>query len=165
MKKGDLGKADITNFQSFSSVEKIDIISKLLSLLKEDLGEKEITIPIKVFDNDVLSCFEAIVKYLKEILKLRFVKIAELLNRNNKTIWTTYQKAKKKMPMPFSSLVSDINVPVSIFSDRNFSVLESLVGYLKKLGLTNHEIGVMIHRDDRTIWTIYDRVKKKRGES
>lgn len=125
---------------------------------------EEIKIPVKIFDNKFLSCLEAIVKYLKENLKLRFVKIALLLNRNSRTIWTTYQKVKKKMPMPFSSLFSKINIPISNFSDRNFSTLESLVGYLKNLNLTNHEIAIMLQRDDRTIWTIYDRVKKKSGK-
>lgn len=162
--KKDFKESFITGFQNFSASEKIEIISKLLSLLREDLGKKEITIPIKVFDNNVLSCFEAVVKYLREVLKLRYVKIAELLNRNNKTIWVIYQKTKKKMPMPFSSLASDVNVPVSVFSDRKFTIFESLVSYLKNSGLKNHEIALLLNRDDRTIWTVYDRVKKKSGK-
>jgi len=29
-------------------------------------------------------------------------------------------------------------------------------------GLTYHEIAVITNRDDRTIWTVYNRAKKKR---
>ena len=67
------------------------------------------------------------------------------------------------MPLPFSSVVSDINVPVSSFSNRDFTIFESLVAWLKEQGLTNHEIAVRLHRDDRTIWSVYDRVKKKKN--
>ena len=54
-------------------------------------------------------------------------------------------------------------VPTYILKDRSVSVLEAIVEYLKdneKLSL--HEIALLINRDDRTIWTVYDRAKKKR---
>ena len=38
-----------------------------------------------------------------------------------------------------------------------------VVDYLKSINLTNHEIAVRLHRDDRTIWSVYDRTKRKRG--
>jgi DNA-directed RNA polymerase specialized sigma24 family protein len=56
-------------------------------------------------------------------------------------------------------------VPSSIFLDRELAPLESITEYLKDTqGLTYHEIAVLVGRDDRTIWTCYSRVKKKRQE-
>ncbi len=58
---------------------------------------------------------------------------------------------------------SKIFIPISIFEDRRLSALESIVEYLKeKRHLTLHQIGVMLNRDDRTIWTTYNRAKQKR---
>ena len=59
----------------------------------------------------------------------------------------------------------EILIPSSIFLDRTLSVLEIMVEYLKeKKGLTYHEIAVFLNRDDRTIWTCYNRALKKRGK-
>jgi len=153
-------KSDIlSNFGNLSKDEKIDLLySMVLSLKEKTPGD---FVPIGVFDNDKLSIFEALVKYLRENLEFRFVKIASLLNRSDKTIWATYNKAKKKFPSRFPSIVSDINIPIMKFSDRDFTIFESLVLYLKNYGLRNHEIAVRLHRDDRTIWSVYSRVKKK----
>ena len=56
----------------------------------------------------------------------------------------------------------NIPIPSNIFIDRSISVLEAIVKYLKeKKGLTYHEIAVLLNRDDRTIWTVYQRARKK----
>ncbi len=53
-------------------------------------------------------------------------------------------------------------VPLSLLRDRSVSILESIVKYLKeKKKLTYHEIAVLLNRDDRTIWTVYNRARKK----
>ena len=161
----------ISKFNELSKGDKVDLISYLVNDVKklhgineyEIFGKHELIIPIGVFGNDALSSLEAIVKYLKEDLKLRLSKIGRLLNRSIKTIWTTYKNASKKMPSAFSIISKDILIPVSIFANRSFSTLENLVGYLKDLDYSNHEVGVMLHLDDRTIWSVYDKVKKKRG--
>lgn len=60
--------------------------------------------------------------------------------------------------------VYEVSLSSAIFRDRKLSVLEVLVEYLKdKKELSYHEIAVLLNRDDRTIWTVYNRVKKKRG--
>ncbi len=57
----------------------------------------------------------------------------------------------------------EVVVPTYILKDRSVSVLEAIVEYLKNNEkLSFHEIALLINRDDRTIWTVYDRVKKKR---
>ena len=59
----------------------------------------------------------------------------------------------------------EIGLPTYILKDRSVSVLEAIVEYLKSNeNLSFHEIALLINRDDRTIWTVYDRVKKKRGK-
>lgn len=175
LKKQGEAKADtgtiISRFNEISKDDKIALIYHLAEELKrqhnvnpqEIFLAKEFAVPIGVFGNDALSSLEAIVKYLKEELKLKFSKIAKLLNRSSKTIWTTCHNAAKKMPSSFGSISRDILIPASVFANRSFSTLECLVGFIKDLGYSNHEVALMLHLDDRTIWTIYDRVKRKRG--
>lgn len=161
----------IAKFNELSKEEKIELVSGFIDELKkfhevteqEILYKKEVLIPIGAFSNDALSCLEAIVKYMKEDLKMRFSKIAKLLNRSSKTIWATYSKSSKKMAAPFSDVSRNIMIPASSISNRSYSTLESVVGFVKDLGYSNHEVAEMLHLDDRTIWTIWDRVKKKRG--
>lgn len=60
--------------------------------------------------------------------------------------------------------VLSIDIPSDIFRDRSLSVLEVLVEHLKDKGMSFHEIAELINRDDRTIWTVYNRARKKRNE-
>ena len=154
----DKNKEILDSFETLRNDEKIELLASLILKLR---GKSSKDIPVSIFDNDKLSIFESVAKYMHENLKLKFVAIASMLNRSDKTIWTTYSKSRKKMPESFSSVSSDINVPIEKFSDRTFTVFECLVAYLKDSGLANHEIAVMLHRDDRTIWSVYDRAKKK----
>lgn len=56
-----------------------------------------------------------------------------------------------------------IRIPIEIFRDREIAVLESLVEYLKdSYHLSFAEIGRLMQRDQRTIWTVYRRAKAKR---
>ena len=60
------------------------------------------------------------------------------------------------MPRPNS-------IPIRILRDRSLSVLEAIVEFLKEeKELSFHEIGVLLNRDERNIWTVYNRAKKKR---
>ncbi|MFH1642172.1 MAG: hypothetical protein ABIC04_04695 [Nanoarchaeota archaeon] len=61
-----------------------------------DLSEtKEIKIPISIFTQKI-GMLESITLYLHDELGLSYGLIGKLLGRNYKTIWTTYDKAKKK---------------------------------------------------------------------
>jgi DNA-directed RNA polymerase specialized sigma24 family protein len=56
-----------------------------------------------------------------------------------------------------------VEIPTFIFKDRSVAVLESLVEYLHDIQKMNyHEIAILLNRNDRTIWTVYHRAKKKR---
>jgi predicted DNA-binding protein (UPF0251 family) len=105
---------------------------------------------------------EAIVCYLKEILRLRFSEIAELLNRDQRTIWVTYANAKKKKIVLNIEENSQFNLPISMFVPRTFSILETVVFYLKTAqNLSFNQISELLGKNYRTVWTVYRRALKK----
>ncbi|MBW2984589.1 hypothetical protein KY361_05710 [Candidatus Woesearchaeota archaeon] len=63
------------------------------NVLKKESGYK---IPVSIFKKEKLSPFEAIVKYLKDDMKLTYHEIGILLNRDERNIWTVYNRARKK---------------------------------------------------------------------
>ena len=102
---------------------------------------------------------EALVKYLKENIGLSLHDIASLLNRDERTIWITYNNAREISRLDLSSKVK---VDVIIFADRKFSILENLVYYLiKEENYSLQEISKLISRDYKTIWTLQKRAKEK----
>lgn len=124
--------------------------------------EKERLIPISIY-TEKISILEATVKYLKENLSLNYHQIGCLLNRNERNIWHTFSAASKKHPESLTIDETKYFVPISIFQDRRPSILESLTKHLKeKMNLSYHEIAVLLKRDDRTIWTTYNRLRKKK---
>lgn len=65
---------------------------------KIDISDKKdgISIPISIFHDDRLSIFEALVFYLRSLEK-RYSEIAMILNKDQRTIWTVYSRAKGKL--------------------------------------------------------------------
>ncbi len=121
-----------------------------------EIFNEEILIPVSIFSNS--SPLESLVKYLKENAGLRFIEVAKLTKRDQRTIWATYNHIiKKKINLRINS---KILIPVSIFSNRKLSVLENLILYLNK-NFTLKQISLIINRDYKTIWTCYNRSKKK----
>jgi hypothetical protein len=72
-------------------LESLRVLSSAL-----DVKQEEISIPISVFKNRKLGMLENAVVFLKEKCKLNYHEIAVLLNRDDRTIWSSYNKAKKK---------------------------------------------------------------------
>ncbi|MBU1199336.1 MAG: hypothetical protein KKF46_03395 [Nanoarchaeota archaeon] len=122
--------------------------------------EDEIYLPVSLFSNE-LTPLQLIVKYLKENFDINNKKIALLLNRDPKTTWTIYNNIKDRKPI--SPEDSSLQIPLSIFKDRKISAFEALVSYLKKLDLNYADIARLIKKDQRTIWTVYSRARKKLG--
>lgn len=121
-----------------------------------------ISIPFSVFDNDYLSALETIVKYLRENKEMRFAEIARLLNRDQRAVGVTYRFARRKMESRLRALAVKYSLPASVVADKKLSVLESVVYYIKETySLPYHKIAVMIRRDDRTVWTVYQRALRK----
>ncbi len=127
---------------------------------KADAEKIKDNIPLCIFDNSKLSSLEAIVKYFKENLGLSYLDIAKSLNRNSGPIGITYRNAKRKIHSEFI-IIPCMQIPVSIFQDRELSILENIVLYLRNTGMRYHEIALLIRRDDRTVWTVNHRAELK----
>ena len=91
---------------------------------------------------------------------MNYKEIAEMLNRNERTIWTAYHKAKKKQPEVLKPEEKTL-IPLSIFKNKKLTILESIILYLKQSGLKYVEIAKLLKRDQRNIWRIYSRAKMK----
>ena len=133
--------------------------------LLNELEEKEVLIPVSIFSRK-LSSLETIVKYLKENLGLKNKEIASLTKRSVKTIYQAYNSANEKTRKKFEVKESKYYIPVSALTNRKLGVLESVVKFLKENYELNYsEIGRLLGRDPRTIWTAYSRaIGKVRGK-
>jgi len=127
---------------------------------KIKLETEEIQIPILIFKQK-LGPSEALCKYLKENLGLKFNEIAKLINRDQRTIWINYRNAIKKKKENIEVEGKVIYVSVKIFADRKFSILESLVIYFRERGFSNSEIAEISGKGISNIWTLYSRARKK----
>ncbi len=63
----------------------------------EQQQERYVNIPTFIFKDRTLAALESLVVYLKDTQGLTYAQIAKLLNRDDRTIWTTYARAKKKL--------------------------------------------------------------------
>ena len=130
-------------------------------LLTKKIEKKEILIPVGVF-SEKLSSLETIVKYLKENLGLKNKEIAKITKRSVKTIYQAYSSANEKSGKKFEIKEAKYYIPASALTNRKLGVLESVVKFLKENYELNYsEIGRLLGRDPRTIWTAYSRGKKK----
>lgn len=153
-------KLAISNYQKRNNVPD----SKILQIIGQVLrGEEEIMVPLSIF-NKRLGVLESVVKYLKENLGLRNSRIAKLMNRDDRTIWATYNNSKKKHEEKFQD--SEAVVPISVFSERMFGALESLSIFMRdEMSMTFTAIGASLERSPRTIWTSYSKGMKKKHET
>ena len=137
---------------SLSYQEIIDLLDK------KRFQKQALCVPIELFQNRDLGILEILTKYFKEEKNFRYKKIAELLNRDERTIWVSYHKALGKRKARFVINESQYWIPISIFANRTLGLLQALVVYLKDtFSLRYHEIGVLLNRDDRIIWAVYNR--------
>lgn len=142
-------------------LSKTDIMNLFIEI-EETLTRKEVLMPISIYNNKELSTLETSCKYLKEELNLTYHKIGELLNRDERTIWVTYQNAKRKRQKSVVVRPTNVVVPASVLKNRALSILESLVTYLRdKFNLRFSEIAILLNRDERNIWTVHNRARKK----
>ena len=129
---------------------------------KKRLVVYNIEVPVEIFSTE-LSPAESLTKYLKEQKKLSFSEISRILNRDQRGIWGAYQRALKKQNSSVLLFPSKVWIPVNIFQDRKFAVLEMLVIYLKENNnLKINEIADMLDKSKSTVWTVFNRARKKR---
>jgi len=143
-------------------LDKKDIIEFFDKFLEHETDLGNIRIPVSILANRKLSCLELIVKFLREELRLTNVLVANLLSRSPQVCWTTYSNATKKWPDKLQHKTSRFDIPVRVLREKDKSVLEAIVAYLKDVsGLSFHKIALLLNRDDRTIWTVYNRTLRK----
>jgi hypothetical protein len=118
---------------------------------------QQIAVPLALFANRKLGVMETIVKYLREEENLQWKEIAKLLNRDNRVVWTTYQKAQRKDHRQNIAESPAHPIPIKIFAEKKFASLETLAKYCKTQGMSNAEIAHALKRDIRTIWTVVNR--------
>ena len=121
----------------------------------------DIIVPLEIFSSEELGPLEAVVKYMGENLKMKYNEIAIELNRNENTIRSSYKRAVEKQKKKFTIKKSGRKISLEEFNIKGLTILESLVNYFKEKGMKYVEIGELLGKDQRNIWTIYDRVKKK----
>jgi len=121
---------------------------------------EHVSVPATIFISK-LGALEAIVKYLKENWNFTYSQIASILYRNQRTIWTAYQKSKEKRKERIENKNTSIIIPCSIFKRRELTILEAITLYLKEKGLKYSEIAKLVNRDQRNIWMICSRAEKK----
>ena len=152
---------------------KFEEIKEALSPLasKHGIGVLELLSFVKdhaFFPNTIfsrkLTVLESVVKHLKEKgLALR--RISQLIGRDERNIWNISMQAARKHPRPFAPGDARFWIPVSVIADTPLSALECVVCHLKEeFPLTYHEIAVLMERDDRTIWTVYQRARRKNAK-
>ena len=136
-------------------------LNELLNIAKEiPAKSRDVKIPLMLFREN-MGASEALCKYLKENIALKYSEIARLLNRNQKTIWISYRNSMAKKKEEIKINEKSAFIPVNIFSNRKLSILESLISYLRKKGFKNIEIADMLKKDPRNTWTLYSRALKK----
>ncbi|MFH1063698.1 MAG: hypothetical protein V1729_01310 [Candidatus Woesearchaeota archaeon] len=136
-------------------------LNELVSLYTENSPQD--AIPVSIFARS-LSPSESLCKYLKENCNLSFHEIAVLLNRDDRSIWTSYSRASKKSTDPITASKDDVLVPISIFSDRACSILEHVVDYLKtNYSLSNSRIAELTKKHPSAIATVAKRAERKQG--
>jgi|TARA_B100001971_G_C18252268_1_gene579222 hypothetical protein len=143
-------------------------IFSLIGTLNEEEKQKILNellkkrIPISAFKAK-LSGLEIIIKYLKEAEKKSFKEISKILNRKLSTIYNTYNKSKIKFKKNLDLSDTSIKIPYNIFANRKYSILESIVFYLKdKQKLSLIKISLMLNKSYSTIKTVHRRYKIKK---
>ena len=130
-------------------------------MLRAHIQGKHVFIPVSIFSNNALSCLEATVKYLRENEKLSNNETARLLGRAQTSVWITYRNAAKKLAKQFTPLAQDLLIPTEALSS-GLSALESISFYLnQKYAMSYSRIAKLLNRDQRTIWTVCNRARKK----
>ena len=152
----------------------LDLLNQTVNRLKEKFGysseeilelfrKEELFVPVSIFSSK-LSPTEALTKYLKENLELRFVEISKVLGRDERAVWSNYHRALKKMKEAFT-IKPGLAIPISAFSDQKLTVFENVVFYLKDVKkMRGSEIAKLLGKEPANVWAVYKRALKKKNE-
>ncbi|MBN2566459.1 hypothetical protein JXB02_00040 [Candidatus Woesearchaeota archaeon] len=152
---------------------RLERIDRLVSALEDAYGlapiqvldlarrrERHILVPLSIFTG-ALAPLEALVLFLHNKKRLPFARIAQLLERDPRTVWYTHSQAAKKGARAILS-PKDILVPVAVFAQRDLSVLEAVCEHLHKEGFGYREIATLLVKSPSTAWIALRRAREKR---
>lgn len=129
---------------------------------KDALRRMYWNIPVSLFSATSLSSLEAIAVYLHDNTGLSFAEMSKILGRHAAALHASYAVAKKKFPSQIIISETEYFIPCALLKERRYSVLETIVSYLKKeYHIKNKEISKLLNKDPRTIWTVLQRAAKK----
>jgi len=157
--KYSLSSAEVVEALTGELMEKFGVSVSEISALRL---ESKMEIPLKVFAGGELGALEAVVKYMKENLGMKYSEIGEKLGRDQRTVWTAYKKGCGKSDVIMKFEEGEDSVPLDIFADDRLTVLESIVVYLKRdKKMRYSDIGEILGRDQRNVWGVCARAEKK----
>ena len=134
-------------------------LDKLITLFQNAAPEQ--TVPLSIFASK-LHPVEALCKYLKEQEHLSHREIAKLLQRDQRTIWATCQRAEQKMKAPFPKQEEKYLLPMSLFQNRSFSFLESVAFFLHQVyHLSTKQMGLLLHKSQNSMAVLLKRARDK----
>lgn len=120
---------------------------------------EEASVPVEIFAKK-LSPSEAVCKFLKENRKKSFHEIAVLLDRDDRSVWTSYHRALQKQKSLFIISQPSPSIPLSVLANRKFSFLESIILHLSR-SLKPMAIARVLNRAAPIIYTVLGRARKK----
>lgn len=125
--------------------------NEVLELLKKK--EEKLLIPTYIFREKKLGILEALTKHLKEDYGMAYHKIAVILKRDDRVVWTTYNKAAKKKKESFSIAGQSRWIPVSVFTEKKLGPLESLSKYLvENSHLKISQAARLLDKNPKSVW-------------
>lgn len=134
-------------------------LDEVIKIFQEVKGE--ISVPLSIFSAN-LHPAEALSKYLKENKNLTYKKISEITSRDKKSVWGTYHRAVQKRKQKFMEKKEAYYLPISIFKDRSYSLLENAISYVSKVHhLSNKEIAKLLNKSPNSIAVLMKRAKDK----
>jgi len=134
-------------------------LQQLISLFKEARQEQDI--PLTIFSYN-LGPVQAICKYLKENKQFSYREIGAIIHRNEKSVWATYTRAKKETKLPFILKNEKYSIPISLFKDRNYSVMEIITWHLYQVyHLNTKEMGQLLHCSPNSAAVLLKRARDK----
>ena len=159
-------KKELAEKLLFSLLGKEEVTEFVQEMQKKLEKQEQEFVPVEIFSQK-LSPAEAVVKYLKENQQISFHEIALKTNRDERGIWSSYARARKKQPSSFRIVKSVQTIPMSILRNRKLAMLEAVVFYLKeKQNFSVAKISWLLNKSKRTVYTAYSRAKQKiRGET
>ncbi|MBW2967331.1 hypothetical protein KY362_02480, partial [Candidatus Woesearchaeota archaeon] len=112
-----------------------------------------------------LSPSEALCTYLHRQRGLSFHEIALLINRDERSVWTSCSRAGAKRGTLIQPDKDSIRIPTSLFHDRSLSILEHVVYHLKSAhSMTNAKVAALLNKNPSAVATVAKRAERKRAD-